>query len=184
MVRRLSALRPRTRIALSLVLVSVPAAVVAGYLVHRVTAEERFCTLMAGVSGLSVRLELPGLTQAHDRAIHRQVALHHPPASIRRAVNADLGARFGIRRVVVCATGRCASHPVGDVGGFGVWPPIRATGPDRIRVSVAVDRPGAPWQVAHTTVRLQRDEPNGPGCGTWWNAAVRMRDGQLVTTRG
>jgi hypothetical protein len=184
MVRRLSALRPRTRIALSLVLVSVPAAIVAGYLVHRVTDENRICTLVAGVSGLSVHLELPGLAEAHDRVVNRQVALHHHPTSIRRAVNADLRTRFGIRRVIVCAAGRCASHPVGDVGGFGVRPPIRATGPDRLRVSVAVDRPGAPWQVAHTTVRLQRDEPNGPGCGTWWRAAVVMRDGKLVTIRG
>lgn len=180
MARRLATLRLRTRIALCLALVSVPVAIAAGYAIARDSrSDERLCTLIAGMSGVRVNVVVPGLREQVERYVAVARKRHHTVKGVVRAVRHHLRGRLG--SVVICVDGRCVRRPLRTSTLYGA---PAATGPRRVRVSVAVVRPGAPWQVAHATVRLQRDEPNGPGCGTWWNAAVQMRDSRLTAISG
>jgi hypothetical protein len=95
-----------------------------------------------------------------------------------RSIEARLHASSGIRRVAVCPAGRCRDVPLRTfVDGFGgTQVPLRGddAGPDPVAISVIIDRVGQPLQLASGTVHPHRFEPNGPGCGTWWEGAGRV----------
>ena len=90
-----------------------------------------------------------------------------------------------LRRVVACVGDRCGrldppqDHPPRDRVGF-IAIPDREAGPRAVDVRLVIERAGRPAEVTTTSVRLQRFEPNGPGCGgTWWSAGVVYRNGEL-----
>jgi hypothetical protein len=73
-------------------------------------------------------------------------------------------------RVTVCAGGDCRRLRRGAVA---IHFPVQADGPRRVSLTVIAEHPGEPTEVSSGVVRLERSEPNGPGCGTWWNTEVR-----------
>ena len=82
----------------------------------------------------------------------------------------------GLTRAVACVRRQCR-----ELRGE---PPrrliaLRADGPDEVDVVLTLDRGAAATRVMTTRVRLRRDEPNGPGCGTWWNAAAMFHEGRF-----
>jgi len=73
-------------------------------------------------------------------------------------------------RVTVCAAGRCNRL---DRRATAVEFGVPAKGPRSVSVLLVAERDGKPADVRSAVVRLARDEPNGPGCGTWWHKRVR-----------
>jgi hypothetical protein len=73
-------------------------------------------------------------------------------------------------RVTVCAAGRCNRL---DRRATAVELGVPADGPKSVSVLLVVERDSEPADVRSAVVRLERFEPNGPGCGTWWNTRVR-----------
>jgi hypothetical protein len=176
MLRRLAALRLRTRVALTAGLVSVPVAAGVVVLPAGRDAGDRVCTVMAGITGASVSVPIPGLKAKAD-AFERRAARDGRLRSLsqfKTKLDRYLQSSSGIRGVVVCVDGRCATYPVAYFRDFPALGSVRAGGPRRVPVVVAIDRPARPVQVATGTVRLTRQEPNGPGCGTWWHGHGRV----------
>jgi hypothetical protein len=181
MLRRLAALRLRTRVALTAGLVSAPVAVVVVVLLAGRDADNRFCTMVGGITGVTVSVPIPGLKAKAD-AFERRAVRDGTIRSIRRyeaRLDRYLQSASGIRGVVVCVDGRCVRSRTADIGDLPVPLGVRADGPRRVPVFVAIDRPARPVQVATGTVRLTRQEPNGPGCGTWWNGSGRVVDDRV-----
>ncbi|HEY4096864.1 MAG TPA: hypothetical protein VGM33_15190 [Baekduia sp.] len=176
MLRRLAALRLRTRVALTAGLVSVPVAVVVVVLLAGRDADDRFCTLMAGFSGVSVSVPIPGLKAKADAFQRRAVrdGTIHRISRFDGRLDRYLQSSLGIRGVVLCVDGRCGTHRLSGMRVIAPAAAVRADGPRRVQVVVAIDRPARPLQVATGAVRLTRNEPNGPGCGTWWRGEGRV----------
>jgi hypothetical protein len=173
MLRRLAALRLRTRVALAAGLVSVPVAAVVVVLVVVGGVGDRSCTLMAGFTGVSVSVPIPGLKAKADAFQRRAVrggTLHRIP-QFEAKLDRYLQSSLGIRGVVVCVDGRCGTHSLSSMRVIAPGTAVHADGPRLVPVVVAIDRPARPVQVASGTVRLTRQEPNGPGCGTWWSGS-------------
>jgi hypothetical protein len=86
-------------------------------------------------------------------------------------VTVELGAEHRrADRVTACVAGRCNQL---DRRASAVEFDIPADGPRSVSVLLVAERDGKPADVPSGAVRLERSEPNGPGCGTWWNARVR-----------
>jgi hypothetical protein len=73
-------------------------------------------------------------------------------------------------RVTVCAAGRCSRL---DRRATAVEFGVPADGPRSVSVLLVAERDGKPADVRSAVVRLERSEPNGPDCGTWWHTGVR-----------
>jgi hypothetical protein len=155
--------------------------IVATVSVVRNADRNRFCTMVGGVSGVSVAFDFKK-QQQELRAFKARAAKR--TQSIRNAVErSDRYARssLGLRRVAVCVNGRCTdggSASLIESGSMTVPIAGRRRGP--LEVSAIIDRRGRPLQLASGTVGVRRSAPNGPGCGTWWHGAGRVEDSRIV----
>ena len=75
-----------------------------------------------------------------------------------------------LKRAAVCVGDRCtrSKHPARRV-----FFPVKASGPKLVPVFLMLEREGEPADMRAVRVRLRRFEPNGPGCGTWWNRSLQ-----------
>jgi hypothetical protein len=157
------------------------AAGVAGAVAYA-SSNPRACTLIGSETGVFVGLGLDHLAAVTRSATERLDDPRAPLAQRRRRIERFIRSK-GVRRVVACANAGCHEATVGDIVSNEMLVTLKANGPDLVHVTLAVDRRDRPLQLAAGAVRLQRDEPNGPGCGTYWNAAVQVRGSRLVTMR-
>jgi hypothetical protein len=58
--------------------------------------------------------------------------------------------------------------------------PITERGRGHLEVNAIIDRRGRPLQLASGTIEVRRFEPNGPGCGTWWQGAGRVENSRII----
>jgi hypothetical protein len=94
-----------------------------------------------------------------------------------RLIAAD---RRELKRATVCVDGRCTRWLRGTSD---VFVPVKATGPRVVPVLLVLERAGEPADVRAMNTRLERFEPNGSGCGTWWRANVTSDGASPVPKR-
>lgn len=93
----------------------------------------------------------------------------------------------GLERAVLCVEAECEDldepRPMPIDGPFPetvVLSPSEVGPGTEVDVVLVLDRRRGARKIRSTRVTLRRSEPNGPECGTWWNASVRFVDDRLV----
>lgn len=146
--------------------------------------EDRLCTLMAAYQGVVVHV-VP-FDEEHPRiealltAVHRE----HPRWPLGRAereVRRRARAASPLRFATVCVDRRCVTRrpPLG----FGVTLP-GGDGAYRHEVRVFLHYKDGRRPALRARVMMQANEINGPGCGTYWQAALHVGGRRLVVDRG
>jgi hypothetical protein len=176
---RLGGISPLIRIVVLLVVFAGAGISSASVLAARGDVGGRLCTRIGSWSGVGVDLGLDRLHNALDAVRLHRSFYRSRRAEQRRRLERVIRAH-GIRHVVLCANARCREAALVEFLSNGALLDDTAHGPDLVRVTVVVERRDQPLQEAASTVRLERFEPNGPGCGTWWTAGMRLRGERLI----
>jgi hypothetical protein len=102
-----------TRVAVgALVVIVCGAAVVAVGVVR--AYEERVCTLIGSANGVQIDLGLPDMRKSAHAFSNRFRRADQSRLSFSAKLDRDLHASYGVRRIVVCADGRCTAHRVAE----------------------------------------------------------------------
>jgi hypothetical protein len=146
--------------------------------------DDRFCTLMATYDGVVVSVvpwkeEQPRI-DALLAAVHREHPRWRLGRSMREATRRARAAS-PLRHATVCVDRRCVTRR--PPFGFGITLP-GGEGAYRREVRVFLHYKDGRRPALRARVMMQPNEINGPGCGTYWQAALHVEDGRLVVDRG